>query len=194
MPASARSSAARSHDVGREGHLARARLGDAHRLDRTVVEEMRTRAQLTAPCARRSAARAARRRRPASSPTVRMPSAASRSAVFGPMPWRTRVGWPAKCATACSRLIATNAAGLKCALAVLATRRDGPIPTDSVIAGALAARPPRARAAARRGRARRSGRGRPHRFRRSGSRRPRVADEPPDLAAGARGRPRSRGR
>ena len=55
----------------------------------------------------------------------------------------------AKCATACSRLIATNAAGLNDALAVFATSREGPMPTDSVIAGALADVARRARAAAR---------------------------------------------
>ena len=64
---------------------------------------------------------------------VQRRGAARRSAVFGPTPWSRRTGWLAKCATACSRLIATNAAGLNDALAVLATSREGPIPTDSVI-------------------------------------------------------------
>ena len=76
------------------------------------------------------------------------PRPPSRSAVFGPTPCSTRTGWPAKCSTACSRLIATNAAGLNDALAVFATNREGPIPTDSVIAVRSATAPTSARSSA----------------------------------------------
>ena len=120
-------------DVGREGDLARARLRDPDRLDRRVVVEVRARVQLARPSARRSAARAAPAAPPAGRRSCAAPRAPRRSAVFGPTPWSRRTGWRAKCATACSRLIATNAAGLNDALAVLATSREGPIPTDSVI-------------------------------------------------------------
>ena len=66
-------------------------------------------------------------------PSVRMPSAASRSAVFGPMPGTRLVGAVAKRTHASSRPIATNPAGLPRSLQHLATSRDGPTPTEITI-------------------------------------------------------------
>ena len=120
-------------DVVVEGDLARARLGDTHRLHAAGVVKVGARACSSA--AKRSPKRCASSSGGAlcRAPTVSTPMPARRSAVFGPTPWRMRTGWPAKCSTACSRLIATNAAGLNDAEAVFATRRDGPMPTDSVM-------------------------------------------------------------
>ena len=66
-------------------------------------------------------------------PIVRSPSAASRSAVLGPIPGTRLVGAVAKRSQASSRPIATSPAGLPWSLQHLATRRDGPTPTEIVI-------------------------------------------------------------
>ena len=62
---------------------------------------------------------------------VRRPSSARRSAVLGPMPGTRLVGAVAKRTHASSRPMATNPAGLPRSLQHLATRRDGPMPTES---------------------------------------------------------------
>ena len=67
------------------------------------------------------------------SPTVFRPSSARRSWVRGPTPCSSRAGSPAKRSQACSRESTTKPAGFSASLAVLATRRDGPTPTEMVI-------------------------------------------------------------
>ena len=61
------------------------------------------------------------------------PSAASRSAVFGPMPGMIRGGRSARRRHASSRPMATKPRGFSRSLATLATSRLGPMPTEIAI-------------------------------------------------------------
>ena len=112
--------------------------------------EVRARDAARARGASRSAARAAPRRRRWSAPIVVSPSAASRSAVFGPIPGMIRSDAPASRRQASSRPIATKPCGFSRSEATFAISRFGPTPTEIPM-------PVRARTSATRSRSTRSG-------------------------------------
>ena len=121
-------------DVGVERRLARLATWPPARSSTAPSCSKRARAHQVVPEARRrSAPRAAPRRpRPPARRASRGPCAASRSAVFGPMPGTRPGGASAKRAQACSRVSTTNPRGFSASEATLATSLFGPMPTEAV--------------------------------------------------------------